>query len=40
MLFFFVLEAQPADVEICYNRAQQNKTVDAYCGKIPGSEFG
>lgn len=27
------LQAQPADVEICYNRAQQNKTVDAYCGK-------
>ncbi|CAL1132382.1 unnamed protein product [Cladocopium goreaui] len=27
------LQAEPAEVEICFKRAQQNKTVDPYCGK-------
>lgn len=27
------LQAQPAEVEICYNRKQKNLTVDPYCGR-------
>ena len=33
---FGLFQAEPAEVEICFNRAQQNKTVDPYCGKHLG----
>ena len=36
MSWFGSREAEPAEVEICFNRKQKNLTVDPFCGKTLG----